>query len=165
MIQAWPGVPALVRDRYLTVLVANQLARALSPDFHDGVNLVRKTFVDSEVLRTSPRPRLIAEHVAGTLKESLSRHETDDDFERIVADLSARSARFVAAWNEDDPAAGERDAFTFANDVVGPMELGYQQFTIPGHFDLTLVVWRPADEASRAALAELAEVVSGGADA
>ncbi|MCS5498565.1 hypothetical protein NY547_15045 [Cnuibacter physcomitrellae] len=165
MIDSWPAIPAFIRDRYLTVVAANGLARSVSPSFREGVNLVRSTFLDSDVLHTSPHPRLIAEHVAGTLRESLSRHESDGDFEQIVEELSAASTQFAAAWNDEEAVPGEQDTFTFPHDIVGALTLGYQQLSIPRHFDLTLVVWRPADEASRTALAELEEIASGASEA
>jgi hypothetical protein len=164
MIESWPGIPAFVRDRYLTVLFANDVAKAVSAAFHDGVNLARSTFLDSDVLRSNPSPEVIVEHVTGTLRESLNRHEADDGFERIVHDLEARSSAFAGAWaREGVPDAA--DSFTFAPDAVGRLRLAYQQLDIPGFFDLTLVVWRPVDEESRTALARLAEIVSGAAEA
>lgn len=165
MIGSWPAIPAFVRDRHLTVLAANDLARTVSPAFHDGVDLVRATFLDSPTLRTSPRRAVIAEHFAGTLRDSLARHESDDDFERIVTELSAASSAFADAWASEGGSRDEADAFDFPNDVVGPLTLTYQQLNIPGVFDLTLVVWRPVDESSRLALGRLAEIVSGAAEA
>lgn len=163
MIESWPGIPAFVRDRYLAVAAANPLARELSATFHEGVNLARTT-VDADPRRESPRSDLIAKHVAGTLRESLSRHEADVDFEQIVDELGSKSDAFARAW-ADQVTLDDSDSFVFSNDVVGPMALVYQQFNIPGSFDLTLVVWRPADSNSRVALARLAEIVSGSAEA
>jgi len=165
MIESWPAIPAFVRDRHLTVLAANDLARSLSPAFHDGVDLVRATFVDSDAMRTSPSRAVIAEHFAGTLRESLARHESDDAFERIVTDLSTTSSAFAEAWANGGGSRDEADAFAFPNDVVGPLTLTYQQLNIPRVFDLTLVVWRPVDENSRVALGRLAEIVAGAAEA
>ncbi|MGN7799021.1 MmyB family transcriptional regulator [Leifsonia sp. 22587] len=164
LIESWPRIPAFVRDRYLTVLVANDLARAVSTAFRDGVNLARSTFLESDVLRSNPDPDVIAEHVAGNLRQSLNQHEADDGFERIVGELEARSTAFAGAWARDDT-PGSADAFTFTPDVVGPMTLAYQQLSIPGSYDLTLVVWRPTDDRSRMALARLAEIASGAAEA
>lgn len=165
MIESWRAIPAFVRDRHLTVLAANDLARAVSPRFHDGVDLARAVVVDAEAMRTGPSSGLIAEHVAGTLREALLRHESDDAFERIVADLSAASSAFARAWASAGGPLDEADGFVFRDAVVGPMTLTYQQLNIPRVFDLTLVVWRPVDEDSRAALGRLAEIVAGAAEA
>ncbi|SEB14244.1 MmyB family transcriptional regulator [Leifsonia sp. 21MFCrub1.1] len=164
MIESWPGIPAFVRDRYLTVLFSNDLAKAVSPAFHDGVNLARSTFLDSDVLVSNPGQDAIVEHVTGTLRDSLNRHESDDGFERIVSELGAKSSAFATAWARED-APDAADSFTFTPDVVGRMTLAYQQLNIPGFFDLTLVVWRPVDENSRMALARLSEIASGAAEA
>lgn len=164
LIESWPAIPAFVRDRYLTVLFANDLAMAVSTAFRDGVNLARSVFLESDVLRSNPYPDVIAEHVAGNLRESLNQHEADDGFERIVGELEARSTAFAEAWAHDETPDGA-DTFTFTPDVVGRMTLAYQQLSIPGSYDLTLVVWRPTDDTSRTALARLAEITSGAAEA
>lgn len=165
LIESWPAIPAFVCDRHLTVLAANDLARSLSPAFHVGANLVRATFVDSDVLSTDPRSDLIAGHITGLLRRSLARYESDDEFEAIVADLSERSRAFAAAWADHTDGRTEPGTYVFRHQVVGRMTLAYQQLEVPRFFGLTLVVWRPADDDSKVALGRLAELASGAAEA
>ncbi len=158
LIDSWTEIPAFVRDKHLTVLSANPLARAVSRSFGEGVNLVRRTFIDSDVLRTSPHAEAIAGHVMTAFRESLDRHESDSDFEELVVDASERSATFAALWAEDVVELGGPGTFLFSDTAVGPLRLSYQQLAIPRRFDQTLVVWRAADEHARGALARLAEI-------
>jgi hypothetical protein len=162
LVDAWSAVPAFVHDRHFTVLHANRLARSLSVAFRPGANLLRSTFLRPEVLRSSPDPELVTDHVVGALRSSLGTHEWDDVFERLVDELRAGNRGFARAWVDLDPGAepGAAETFTFTLAGVGPLELRYLQLQVPEHFGLSLVIWRACDEDSEALLARLAERVS-----
>lgn len=153
MIDGWPA-PALIRNRYLTVVASNRLAGAVSPFFREGVSLPRAAFAASGVpagLAASRR------QIADMLKESIARFEWDGEFEEIVNHLTATSSRFADAWEAATATAVESGPIRVDNAYVGPMCFTYEWLTVPGRSDLSLAVLRPDDASSRIALARLAE--------
>ncbi|MFB2579637.1 hypothetical protein ACEXQD_00165 [Herbiconiux sp. P15] len=165
LVDAWPGVPAFVHDRHLTVVVSNAIARALTPNFREGMNLARSTFLDPEVARTQPDWQALAGQVAGSLRESLDENDADDAFRSIVGELSAHSRSFSEAWADESGPAEPTGSCLFPHRVVGDMHLAFHRLRPPGQTDDTVVVWRPVDDASARSLAMLAELVTGGSEA
>lgn len=158
LVDSWSTVPAFVHDRHFTVLHANPLAQALSQAFRPGANLLRWTFLRPEVLRASPDPGLVTEHVVGELRKSLGTHEWDAIFEGLVDELRSGNSRFAEAWAGLEPGLrpDAAESFTFDRPDLGRLELRYLQLEVPEHFGMSLVVWRACDEASARLLAVLA---------
>jgi hypothetical protein len=153
-LDSWDTFPAFLRDRYLTVVASNGLARMLSPSFEVGVNLARFTFLDPMVQHRSDAWKEVAEAVAAELRDSVDQHEQDTVFSRIVGELSAKSRSFSETWAAETPARVSGEA-SFDNDVVGRITLAYQQLRVPENYDDVLVVWRATDAASQRAMSRL----------
>jgi len=160
MLNAWRTIPAILRDRHLTVIASNPLAQAVSPAFHEGVNLVRFTFIDSAREHRLPCWNATATQVAAMLRDSLDQHEEDDSFTAIVGELSAKSREFAEAW-----AAESRPSYSgtvvLLNQFVGEVTLSYQQLWVPDDYDDAILVWRPVDPPSSIALSRLAQQIAG----
>ena len=156
MISAWTTVPAFIRDRYLTIVAANPLAREISPIFHEGVNLVRAFFSAGE---PPTGVKIDSQQIADKLKESVARYEWDADFEEIVAEMSSTNPKFVDAWNDASDSVAPLP-FQVLHERVGPLSLASQAMTMRGQADLSLAVLRGTDDSSRAALARLAELTT-----
>lgn len=164
MIDSWPTVPAILSDRHLTVVASNDAARAVSPSFVEGVNLVRFTFLEPHVRHTDPEWGPVADQVTAMLRDSLDQHEEDASFRDIVGELSARSREFAEAWaDETRPDSSARVRFT--DTIVGTVSLTYQRLRVPDDHDDVLIVFRASDAASHLALAQLIEIASGAAEA
>ena len=155
-LDSWQTFPAFLRDRYLTVVASNDLARLLSPSFAVGVNLARFTFLDPLVEQRSPEWNEVAEAVAAELRDSVDQHDHDGAFSRIVGELSAKSRTFAEVWAGEAPAKVSGSAW-FDNELVGPITLAYQQLRVPENYDDVLVVWRPADAQSQLAMSRLVD--------
>jgi len=153
LLTSWRGTPAFARDRYLTVTAANPLARALSPAFAPGVNLLRHVFLSVE-------PGWEAEHdallpvttiLAALLRDSLEEYEEDRAFVDLVGELAARSPRFGVLWGRPDLEVRHLATVSFPATPVGPVEMTYQELRMPLGSGQVIVVWRPADPRSAAA--------------
>jgi len=153
-LDSWDTFPAFLRDRYLTVVASNELARRLSPSFAVGVNLARFTFLEPTAEQGSPDWKRVAEAVAAELRDSVDQHEQDAAFSRIVGELSAKSRTFSETWAAEIPAKVSGET-SFDNAMVGPITLAYQQLRVPENYDDVLVVWRPTDAASQRAMSRL----------
>ncbi|PPF77637.1 hypothetical protein C5B96_15325 [Subtercola sp. Z020] len=164
LIDSWQVVPAFLSDRHLTVVASNDAARAVSPSFVEGVNLVRFTFLEPQVRHGDPEWAPVADQVTAMLRDSLDQHEEDASFRDIVGELSARSREFAEAWaDETRPEASARVRFT--GTVVGSFDLTYQRLRVPDEYDDVLFVFRASDPASHLALAQLIEIASGPTEA
>jgi hypothetical protein len=159
LIDGWHHVPAVLRDRHLTVVASNALARALSPSFAEGTNLARFTFLDAASYEDERCWTETAEQVAAMLRDSLDQHEEDGPFRRLVGELSAKSARFSRAWaSEDRPEP--TGAATFVGTAAGDLRLQYRHLWVDEAHDDVLVVWHGDDPEAVGrleALADLAE--------
>lgn len=156
-------LPAFVRDRHLTVIASNALARALSPAFAEGVNLARFAF-----LETADQPddscRDAGEQIAAMLRTSLDLHRQDESFRRLVGELSARSARFSVAW-ATEVASARTGRVTFGETAAGPLTLTYREHWLDPDGSRTLVVFDSDESQTAVRLAELAALVDGDASA
>jgi hypothetical protein len=154
LIASWEA-PAFLVDRYLTVIVANDLARALSPAFRPGSNLAQFTFREPTIDRSTPLFDAAARQVVALLHDSLDKHAGDTSIQSIVTDLSVWSAEFAAVWTENSLTASGWGAATFQATPVGDITLAYVLLGTPAHRDHTLFVWVPEDPRSVIALEEL----------
>jgi hypothetical protein len=160
-VESADGVPALVRDRHLTVLASNALARAISPAFAEGVNLARYAFVDSADYAGADGWDAATTQIAAMLRESLDNHREDDPFRRIVGELSATSATFSEAW-ADEAAPAQQGVATFLDTPVGELTLVYREEWIDDTQAEALMLLFGVDSEAEAKLATLASIVGNG---
>ncbi|MBL0886158.1 helix-turn-helix domain-containing protein [Myceligenerans indicum] len=149
--------PAFVQGRHMDVLAANALARALSPQYRPGVNLLRAVFLD-------PRDRDLhqdwdratAEAVAG-LRAVAGADLEDPRLTELVDELSAASAEFRALWARQDVHHKVGGISRMRHPTVGELVLRHEKLTVNGAPGQMLVIYH-ADpgSSSHAALEQLA---------
>lgn len=146
LVDSLSCVPAFVQDRYLTVVAANRLARALSPAYLPGTNLARFAFIESGPASDSEEWDETLANVSAALKDSLEQHEEDRRFLELVGELSARSRTFAELWASDTGPVRYRGAVTFRLSRLRTLGLSYQALRLPDDFDSVVVAWRPRDD-------------------
>jgi hypothetical protein len=146
--------PALIYDKHLTVVAANELARAIGPGFAVGSNLALHTFRASQ-RDENDLPDWDTKHdqIAAILRGSLRDHSEDGEFLDIVGELAATSPEFASSW-ASDPAMMPTGTFTFVHGTLGKFDLTYHRLSLGNDGD-TLVVWRPGDAAGASVLQKL----------
>jgi transcriptional regulator with XRE-family HTH domain len=102
LIASWPNTPAIVLGRHLDVLAANALARALSPVFTPGVNLVRVVFLDPALREFVRDWENIAHSAVARLRALVGADVNDPRLVELVRELSARSREFRSLWARHD---------------------------------------------------------------
>ncbi|MFG6403717.1 hypothetical protein [Microbacterium sp. P04] len=162
LVSGWAGTPAFLCDRHFTVIVANDLAHALSPAFREGMNLARFTFMEPNVDRRDPAYDRVSQQVVALLRESLDEHRGDDVFRSIVGDLSVDSAEFATAWADDTLKATSRGVAEFVDTRAGSLRLQYELLRMPGNGEDTLFVWGPADVESTRSVRNLVDSATRG---
>jgi transcriptional regulator with XRE-family HTH domain len=132
MIDRWSSTPAYVQGRRMDVLAANPLARAVSPFFGPGVNLLRATFLESE-LRTFVRNwDDITAVLVAWLRFVLGAESTaDPGLLATVCELRASSQRFRTLWARHDVKQKTTGIAQFLHPEVGPLDLYYRTMVFP----------------------------------
>lgn len=133
-------VPALVVGRCLDCLASNAVARALSPNFAPGRNLLRQLFVDPAERRLHVDWDDATAGVVGGLRQ-VAGGEADPRLDVIVDELRTESERFSTLWARAD--VGYRPAGTshMRHPQVGELHLQRNRFHIPDSGGLHLQVY------------------------
>ncbi|MFJ2369868.1 hypothetical protein [Microbacterium sp. NPDC087665] len=152
--------PALIRDRHLTVLASNTMARALSPGFDEGVNLARYAFIDAVDHAGDAGWYESTSQIAAMLRDSLDIHRDDAPFRRIVGELSARSPQFSVAW-ADEAAPARQGEVTFVDTAVGDLTLVYREEWLDDTQAEAIMLLSGVDAASETKLDALASILAG----
>ena len=135
------SLPAIVTNRYLDVLAANAVARALSPGFAPGENFLkwrllapaaRDFFVDWEEA---------TEVAVSGLRESVGGDLGDHRLRALIAELSTASDRFRELWARAD--VGYRTGILHVrHPVAGDLYLRRTRLTIPDS-DTQVFIYHP----------------------
>jgi transcriptional regulator with XRE-family HTH domain len=125
------AVPAFVAGRCLDCLASNRLARALSPNFTPGKNLLRQLFLDPSERDLHADWDDATEGVVNGLRQIAGGEANDPRLDVIVDELRASSPRFEILWTRAD--VGYRPAGTshMRHPVVGELHLRRNRFPIP----------------------------------
>jgi transcriptional regulator with XRE-family HTH domain len=91
-------MPAFMANKYLDVLAANPLARALSPEFTPGQNFLRWRFLDPAARELYVDWDEATASVVGGLRELAGASTNDARVRALTDELCAVSARFRELW-------------------------------------------------------------------
>ena len=125
------AVPAFVAGRCLDCLASNALARALSPNFTPGRNLLRQLFLDPAERELHADWDDATAGVVSGLRQVADGEMKDPRLDALVNELCASSPRFETLWKQAD--VGYRPAGTshMRHPVVGELLLRRNRFSIP----------------------------------
>src|ERR1700754_4985706 len=94
-------IPAALANRYLDVLAANPIARALSPEFTPGQNFLRWRFSDPAARELYVDWDEATASAVGGLREFAASSPNDPRMRALTDELCAVSARFRELWLSD----------------------------------------------------------------
>jgi transcriptional regulator with XRE-family HTH domain len=157
LIGSWGQTPAYVCGRYMDVLAVNPLGAALMPWYVKGENLVRAAFLDQRVRDMYGDWEHVTESTVAGLRALVGPDVDDPRLNELVGELSVRSERFRQLWARHDARPKRSGTTRIDHPLVGPVELSYERFPIPGTDRQTLGIYHtPPASASAQALALLA---------
>jgi transcriptional regulator with XRE-family HTH domain len=157
LIGSWGQTPAYVCGRYMDVLAVNPLGAALMPWYVKGENLVRAAFLDQRVRDMYGDWEHVTESTVAGLRALVGPDVDDPRLNELVGELSVRSERFRQLWARHDARPKRSGTTRIDHPLVGPVELSYERFPIPGTDRQTLGIYHAAPaSASAQALALLA---------
>jgi len=157
LLEAWAGTPAYVQGRTLDVLAANRLARALSPIFTPGVNLVRRAFLDPAVRELYRDWAAMTEGTVAGLRAQAGA-DPDPALTELVAELSRDSERFADLWDSYEVRPKSAGRSLLDHPIAGPLDLRYEKLAIgyPAVGQQVVVYHAEPGSPTAAALAALA---------
>jgi transcriptional regulator with XRE-family HTH domain len=145
-------MPAFVSGRYLDVLAANALARALSPSFAPGRNLVRQVFLDPGDRDLHLDWDRATAGVLGGLRALAGADPEDPRLAALIGELSIRSDRFRTLWARAD--IGHRAGGTshMRHPQVGELHLRREKLDVAGTDGQQLVIFhaQPGTDSAQA---------------
>jgi transcriptional regulator with XRE-family HTH domain len=162
LLDSWPSTPAFVQGRFLDVLAANPLMRALSPMYTPGRNILRAAFLGSAVSDLFCDADVRLGNVVSALRASVGPDADDPQLTDLIGELSLKSADFRRLWARHDvkPHVGT-GVHRMQHPQVGELELHYDKFHLAGADRQMLTVYQ-AQPGSRSeqALALLATIAA-----
>jgi len=150
LMDGWTANPAYVQNKFHDLLAANALARALSPNYAPGTNMLRAVFLDpAERELRRDWEEVTAEGVA-SLRAHVGPDVDDPRLVELVGELSVRSEHFRRLWARHDvrPRSGRVSHLTHPQ--VGDLDLHSDKLGIGGTDGLVLCVFH-AEPGSRSA--------------
>ncbi|MFE9767474.1 helix-turn-helix domain-containing protein [Streptomyces sp. NPDC005808] len=158
-------MPAIVQGKYLDVLAANPIARALSPNFAPGVNRLRAAFLDPRERELHRDWTTATVAVVAGLRAVAGTEPDDPRMAALVGELSLKSDRFRHLWARHDVRRGEGARSLLHHPEVGDLDLYREKLAVTGTDGQVLVVYHaePGSDSARS-LALLGSLAVGTSD-
>ncbi|MEU5563344.1 helix-turn-helix domain-containing protein [Micromonospora musae] len=152
-------MPAFVEDRYLTVLAANQLAEALSPNMRAGVNRLAAAFLDPHDRELHDDWEQATAAAVGQLRAVMGTETADPRMVALVGELSLKSERFRRLWARQDIVGRASGQTRLHHPEVGDLDLHREKLIVAGTDNQVLVIYHAEPgTASAEALALLGSI-------
>jgi transcriptional regulator with XRE-family HTH domain len=124
------AMPAIVASRFLDVLAANSIARALSPGFTPGENFLRWRLLDPVARDLYADWDEATDVAVSGLREAAASDPDDPRLQSMIDELSGLSERFRELWARAD--VGYRiGVIHMHHPKVGDIYLNRNRFNIP----------------------------------
>ena len=161
LVDAMHGVPAVVLNGRLDIVVSNALGRSLfSPVYAAGgetPNNARFVFLDSQATSFFREWETVADDTVALLRAEAGRDPYDRELSDLVGELSTRSEDFRVRWASHDVRIHNTGVKLVHHPVVGDLDLPFESLPLEVGASSSLVAYVPEPgSASDDALAVLA---------
>ncbi len=151
--------PAFVRTPIWDVVAWNPAAAAVlaepgDPQFQER-NILRRMFSRGSAMAGFADWEAGARYAIGGFRIDVARAGRTAEAEALIAELRAASPEFDRLWAEADPRGEPPHLKRLWRPEVGPITVSAAAFAIEGASGLTMIVFSPAEEADRRAVARL----------
>jgi transcriptional regulator with XRE-family HTH domain len=144
-------MPAALVNRYLDILAANPIARALSPEFAPGENFLRWRLLDPAAQQLYVDWHDATASAVSGLRDLGGRWSEDPRMQALIAELSSASERFRELWQRAD--VGYRVGIHhYCHPLVGELYLQRTRLDAPYPGGEHVVMYRaqPGSDSARA---------------
>jgi transcriptional regulator with XRE-family HTH domain len=165
IVDGMSGMPAMVRNRRLDTLYANNLGYGLYSGAYDDparpVNPARYVFLDQSSREYFDDWESAADDMVALLRAETGRNPADGSLTELVGELSAGSEEFAKRWSTHDVLFHRSGVAHLHHPVVGDLTLSYEDLDIATDPGQTLLVFvAESGSESAGALATLADWVA-----
>jgi len=154
-LDSWSGVAATLIDRHLNVVSSTPLGAALFPALAPGNNLARLVFLGWDADKQPICAADATAQVIAALQTLVAIDDEDEEFRRIIGELSTQSRKFSTAWANESETLLAGGIIRAEHPIVGRITLRYQLLPLFSQFSDVLVVWQGHDAASESSLQNL----------
>ncbi|MFF9458576.1 helix-turn-helix domain-containing protein [Streptomyces flaveolus] len=160
LVMSHPDAPAFVHGRYTDVLIANPLARALSPCYTPGTNLLRAAFLDPQFRELHQDWESTARSFVASVRALAGPECEDPRLTELVGELAVRSQEFRRLWARHDVRVRTSGVTCLDHPQVGPLRLGFEKLALIGTDQVLVVHHALSRSESAQALTLLATLVA-----
>ena len=144
LLDGWPLTVAYVCDPNLDVIVANSLARKMSPHFRVGVNPMRALFLERDMRDFFWDWEILTAWAVPYMRALVGKRQSPT-LVRFIDELKAESPRFKELWARSDVSELAAGPTQVNHPKVGRLDLYFQQLDLSGTGHLVVVYWaKPA---------------------
>ncbi|MCZ4517204.1 helix-turn-helix transcriptional regulator [Rhodococcus ruber] len=152
-------LPAMVLNHRLDILATNDMMAALLLDIDRRAvadrNVLRMCFLDSRFDGFYEARDDVVRGAVADLRAAWVNHSHDTALAALIEELERESTEFSRYWRSREVSVRNRGDKPMRHPLVGPITVTFDVLTPLGDPDLRLIVYRPADAQSGAALSEL----------
>jgi transcriptional regulator with XRE-family HTH domain len=154
LLDGWSLAAACVVDPGMTVVVANQLAAALSPHFQVGANTMRELFLDANSPELYRNWKLLTAWSVRLVRTSYGQRP-DPALIGLVDELIEQSPRFLQLWARHDVKHDVAGGLSMNHPRVGTLHLNFQQMMLPATDHALVAYWADPGSPSEAGMRRL----------
>jgi transcriptional regulator with XRE-family HTH domain len=146
LLDAMPGVPAVVLNGRLDVLALNPLGRALFSPWYDTdqpVNNARLVFLDPRATSVFRDWETVANDTVALLRAEAGRDPYDRQLTDLVGELCTRSEDFRIRWAAHDVRIHNTGVKKLHHPVVGDLDLPFESLPLEAGTSTSLVTYLP----------------------
>jgi transcriptional regulator with XRE-family HTH domain len=151
--------PAVVMNSRLDVYEANEGHRGVFRDWHE-LPCIHSNLLWCAITEPTARAKFLnydteIPYLVARLRSGYGAHVGDPEWEEDIARLCRMSTEFTELWDRHEVAEPQRRTRILLHADAGELMFTWTELVAPGHGDLRLGVYTPANEATRAALTQL----------
>jgi transcriptional regulator with XRE-family HTH domain len=146
LVDAMPGVPAIVLSGRLDVLASNALGRAVFPSAGatgEQPNNARLVFLDPRSRSFFREWDVVANDTVALLRAAAGRDPYDKELSGLIGELSTRSEDFRVRWAAHDVRIHNTGVKKLHHPVVGDLDLPFESLPIETGSTISLVTYLP----------------------
>ncbi|MFF0634479.1 helix-turn-helix transcriptional regulator [Nocardia sp. NPDC004151] len=150
LLDAWGPRPAVLRNRYWTVLAYNDAARAVFGYEAPGHNCLITYFTNPRYLAMPHHWTRAAPAVVAAYRADSAPCPDDPGFDAVITDLAGRSREFADLWSRHDVGTPTQAVNALHHPEVGELHFDTTTLTLADRPDQHVVLYNPRPDTDTA---------------
>jgi transcriptional regulator with XRE-family HTH domain len=135
------NLPAVLQNKYMDVLAANETAEALCPNMRAGVNRFRAAFLDPRERELWRDWDLVAANAVAQLRSAIGAEIHSSPVHALIAEMMEKCQYFRRLWSRHDVQQHALSPVRMRHPRVGDLELYREKLIVAGSDGLVLVMY------------------------